>query len=445
MAFYVDLLWNPQDATHLSRKDRTPGHYRAYVPDELGEQLPQIGQEAQQAAEDALAVLARADERIGARGGYLNHLLIRSESISSSWIEGNRVTPKKLAIAELLQQGTRVALEVVANVRATEEAIAALADRERPVTTADVEHLQHVIEPGLDAGLRTEQNWVGGSGWSPLRADFVPPPEFEVRRLVDDLARFVTATKGNPVVRAAIAHAQFETIHPFIDGNGRTGRALIHTVLRRTDALRNTLIPISTVFAGDINAYLAGLTAFRKEPRRLDDWIIGFANAAELAAANAVRLSDDIAAVDDEVRDTLIQFRQEQGISPVTPRRDAVILRMLDILATEPVLTIETVAARHQVSPAAAHRALVELAEARILGRNKDQKGKLICWTADRHLALVALTERSNRIGAGATEHHRPRRGPAAPDPRQTGLLRPKVKHQATPEPSNGPALTPEE
>ncbi|MBH0129345.1 Fic family protein [Salinibacterium sp. NK8237] len=432
MAFYIDLLWNPHDAAHLSRKDRAPGHYRAYVPDELGEQLPPIGHEAQQAAEDALAVLARADERIGARGGYLNHLLIRSESISSSWIEGNRVTPKKLAIAELLQHGTRVALDVVGNVRATEEAIDSLADRERPVTTADIEHLQHVIEPGLDAGLRTEQNWVGGSGWSPLRADFVPPPESEVRRLVDDLSRFVTATHGNPVVRAAIAHAQFETIHPFIDGNGRTGRALIHTVLRRTDALRNTLIPISTVFAGDVNDYIAGLTAFRQDPPRVDDWIIAFANAAELAAANAVRLSDDIAALDNEIRDTLVRYRQVEGVSPATPRRDAVILRILDALATEPVLTIETVAARHQVSLAAAHRALVQLAEAGILGRNKDHKGKLICWTADRHLALVALTERSNRVGGGDTEHQRPRRGPDAPDPTQTGLLRANPTPRAT-------------
>ncbi|MFX5957026.1 Fic family protein, partial [Acinetobacter baumannii] len=79
-------------------------------------------------------------------------------------------------------------------------------------------------------GLRTEQNWVGGSGWSPIRAEFVPPPEMEVGRLVADLAAFVTRTEGNPVIRAAIAHAQFETIHPFIDGNGRMGRALIHTV-----------------------------------------------------------------------------------------------------------------------------------------------------------------------------------------------------------------------
>ena len=191
---------------------------------------------------------------------------------------------------------------------------------------------------------------------------------------------------------------QFETIHPFIDGNGRTGRALIHTVLRRTDALRNTLIPISTVFAGDTDSYLAGLTAFREESPRLDDWIIGFVQAAELAAANAVRLSDDIATLDQTVRDDLIRYRGQQGISPANPRSDAVVLRILETLATDPVLTIETAGAGHSVSTAAAHRALVELAEAGILGINKNQKGKLICWTADRHLSLVGLTERSNRV-----------------------------------------------
>ncbi|SDS80802.1 Fic family protein [Microterricola viridarii] len=357
-------------------------------------------------------MLARADERIGERSGYLNHLLVRSESISSSWIEGNSVTPKRLAIAELLQHGSRVAVDVVANVRATEEAITELGDRLHSVTTADIERLQHLIEPRLAPGLRTEQNWVGGPGWSPLRADFVPPPASEVGRLVDDLARFVTATTGNPVVRAAIAHAQFETIHPFIDGNGRTGRALIHTVLRRADALRNTLIPISTVFAGDKDRYIAGLTAYREIPSRLDEWVIAFAEAAELAAGNAVRLSSDIAALDAAVREELIRFRRAQGIKPATPRRDAVVLRILDALATDPVLTIETAAERHEVSIGAAHRALVQLADAGILGRTKDHKGKLICWTADLHLALVSLTEHSNRVGVGDTGAGHPRLGP---------------------------------
>jgi len=443
MPHYVDLLWNPEDTGHLGRKDRAPGRYRAYVPDELGTHLPAIGREAQQAAEDALAVLARADERIGQRGGYLNHLLIRSESISSSWIEGNAISPKKLAIAELLDNrpgstgagttsaastSTRVAFDVIANVRATEEAISALADRDHPVTTDDIEALQHIIEPRLVQGLRTEQNWVGGPGWSPLRADFVPPPETELQRLVDDLAGFITATEGNPVVRAAIAHAQFETIHPFVDGNGRTGRALIHTVLKRTDALRNTLIPISTVFAGDTNAYINGLNVFREIPSRVDEWVIGFAEAAELAANNAVRLVEDIAALDEHVLEVLVGHRRQHDLSPAVPRRDAVALKILSTLATDPVLTIDTVSRRHNVSTAAAQRALIQLAEAGILGRNKDQKGRLVCWTADQHLALVSLAERSNRVGAGDTEHEKPRRGPAAPAVGQVGALRQKKK-----------------
>ena len=394
--YYVDLLWNPQDAAGLSRKDRAAGSYRAYVPDELDIALPRISNEAAGAATDALAVLARADERIGAKGGYLNHLLIRSESISSSWIEGNRVTPKKLAIAEVLQQGKSVALDVIANVRATEEAIDELADRQRPVTVSDIERLQHVIEPSLPAGVRQEQNWVGGSGWSPLRAEFVPPPETEVHRLLENLAEFVTATAGNPVVRAALAHAQFETIHPFIDGNGRTGRALIHTVLKRSDALRNILVPISTVFAGDKDAYIDGLTDYRAD--RSDDWIIGFSRAAEQAASNAVELAQDIAHLDDELLAQLIAFRIDSGLSPAKPRRDAVVLRLLSSLAAEPVLTVDRVAATYGVSTVAAQGALNQLGDAGILSRTKDHKGRLVCWTSDRHLGLVALTERSNRV-----------------------------------------------
>ncbi|NQX12701.1 Fic family protein [Microbacteriaceae bacterium VKM Ac-2855] len=426
MANYVERLWNPEDPGGLSRKDLAPGRYRAYVPDELGAALPELGPEASGAAEAALVVLARADERIGERGRFLNHLLIRSESISSSWIEGNRITPKKLAIAEILHHGTRVALDVVANVRATEEAITTLADRDRPVTTADIEALQHVIEPALEPGLRQAQNWVGGPGWSPLRADFVPPPETEVRRLVDDLAGFVTETSGNPIVRAAIAHAQFETIHPFADGNGRTGRALIHTVLRRADAVRNVLIPISTVFAGNTDGYIRGLSAFRTEPPQLDEWVVGFARATELAAANAVRLADDVVRLDEVLVQQLIAFRRDAGLSPASPRRDALVLRVLDSLAAEPVVSVETVARRLDTSVTAASRALTQLADAGILGRTKDQKGRLIAWTADRHLGLVALPERSNRVGGADTAIRTPKSGPAAPNPEHLGPLRPR-------------------
>ncbi len=196
-------------------------------------------------------------------------------------------------------------------------------------------------------------------------------------------------------------------------------------MLHRADALRNILIPISTVFAGDTNAYIAGLTAFRADPPQLDDWVIAFAYATERAADNAVRLSADVAALDERIRAELIAYRRAQGQDPAVPRRGAVIGRNLDGLATDPVLTVESAAQKHRVSKTAAHNALVELADAGILGRTKDQRGRLICWTADRHLALVALTERSNRVGSGDTDRRRPKQGPPLPEIGQFGRLKP--------------------
>ncbi|QKT06930.1 Fic family protein [Gordonia sp. X0973] len=392
MPAYVERLWNAEDTGGLARADRTPGVYRAYVPDTLGTALPSLSPRTADAASDALVVLARADERITADAGYLNYLLIHSESISSSWIEGKRVTAKRLAVAEVLNRGSRAALEVVANVRATTEAITDLSDPDRPITIDAIERLQHVIEPRLQSGLRTEQNWVGGPGWSPLRADFIPPPETEVHRLVEDLCRFSSATAGNAVVRAAIAHAQFETIHPFIDGNGRTGRALIHPILRRADAVRHAIVPISSVFAADADSYIAGLTAFRAGD--VDAWVTGFAHAVEVAAANAVRLAERVVELDEKCLVDLVDHRRRQGASPAVPRADSLVLRILGSLASYPVLTADLVTARLGASSSAAHRALVELADAGILGRSKDPRGRLVCFTADGYLALVGLTER---------------------------------------------------
>lgn len=120
-------------------------------------------------------------------------------------------------------------------------------------------------------------------------------------RFVDDHARFLAPTAGNAVVRAAIAHAQFETNHPFIGGNVRTGRALIHTVLCRADALSHTLTPISTGFAGDTSFYIRGLTALRENSPNLDEWAIGFSRATELASENAVHLTDRLESFDSSL------------------------------------------------------------------------------------------------------------------------------------------------
>ncbi|NLT25883.1 MAG: Fic family protein [Microbacteriaceae bacterium] len=240
------------------------------------------------------------------------------------------------------------------------------------------------------------QNWVGGTGWSPLRAEFVPPPEDLVPELVDHLAQFISATDGNPVVRAAIAHAQCETIHPFVDGNGRTGRALIHTVLARTGTIRNVLIPISAVFAGSTDACIRGLTAFRAEPADLDTWVMAFSAAASVAAAAATGSVEKVEALDERSRRQPIDFRRARGYSPAAPRRDAVILRVLENLSRHPVLTLEPIAAETGAARGAASRAVDELTRAGVLTRIGNHKGATVGWSADQYLALAGLTSRGD-------------------------------------------------
>jgi Fic family protein len=112
--------------------------------------------------------------------------------------------------------------------------------------------------------IRDRQNWIGGEASSPANADSIPPPHTEVDGLLTDLAAFCERSALSPVLQAAIAHAQFETIHPFWDGNGRVGRALIHVVLRRRGLVERFLYAVSLVLAPNTDAYVKGLTLCRR-------------------------------------------------------------------------------------------------------------------------------------------------------------------------------------
>lgn len=434
--------WRSDPDQSASRRQRLTarGPYQAAVPARIADLPVRVSAEVQAEAEDAVREITRFDAEVGALAARraevegedaatelapLAAVLLRTESASSSEIEGVTAGARALALAAIEAKAGPNAQLVTANVVAMRRAVE-LADQisvESILAAHDALLAGH--EYAAPGRLRTTQVWIGSNAISPHTASFVPPHHARVEDAMRDLIAFVARVDLPVLVHCAIAHAQFETIHPFIDGNGRTGRALIHTVLRRADALRNTLIPISTVFAGNPDRYIAGLTDYRSDPPRLDDWIIGFAEAAEIAAKGAVQLAADIAALDERIYRHFIEVRSQQGKTPAVPRRDAVVLRILEHLASSPVLTAESVVTDFGGSPAAAYRALTELAEAGILDRTKDRKGSVICWTADRHLALVALTERSNRVGGDDTRNRSPRLGPPTPDPAHVDVLRP--------------------
>jgi Fic family protein len=165
--------------------------------------------------------------------------------------------------------------------------------------------------------LRAEQNWIGGSSYNPCSAAFVPPPPELVAELLDDLCQFCNGDGLPAVAQAAIAHAQFETIHPFVDGNGRTGRALIHLVLRRRGLSRRILPPVSLVLATWAQDYVAGLTATRylgsADSRAAHDginlWLGRFAGACQRAVSDASSFEKRAQQIETEWRGRLVRVR----------------------------------------------------------------------------------------------------------------------------------------
>lgn len=202
---------------------------------------------------------------------------------------------------------------------------------------------------------RDSQGWIGGM--YPESAVYVPPPPGEVLGLVDDLCHFLRREDMPALFQAAIAHAQFETIHPFIDGNGRVGRCLIHAVLRRRRLTPRYVPPLSLILAAHRDAYFAGLETYRSEDDGLYGWAAFFAETALTAAGEAGRLAAD---------SQLLQARWLERF-PRPPRRDAATRRLLAVLPAYPILNVTIVMRELSISDRAAGEALGQLQEAGIV------------------------------------------------------------------------------
>lgn len=312
--------------------------YESFIPVELGSlELRLDGPMVALLSEAEAAIRALNDE-----GGTallpLASLLLRTESIASSRIEGMQLGARDLARAEAKQEsGMTVgpnAVEVLANIDAMEMAVerAATADR-----FGDDELLavhRRLLEGGMQreiAGrVRTSQNWIGGNDYNPCGAAFVPPPPEEVARLLADLYAVINDDMHSPLLQAALAHAQFETIHPFADGNGRTGRALVHAIFRRRGLAPRFVPPISVIFAGARDRHIAGLTSFRGDD--VTGWIEQFAVATKAAADLARRYLQVVRALQERWRGTLRE-------SPRVPRADSAAWAIIDLLPGHPMIS----------------------------------------------------------------------------------------------------------
>jgi Fic family protein len=372
----VERTWQGDPGAIGGRRARASFRYQAFVPDEIAALSPVVPFEVADLSADAEAAIRALNERASVGGlEAIGPLLLRSEAVASSRIEGYDVSSLNLARALIDPRAARgTAKAVAANVSAMEEAIA-IGDRTEPVSVDDLLAIHAVLMAGDERArpgrVREEQNWIGGRLGNPSDAAFVPPPEDLVRPLLEDLVAFVAREDLPAVAQSAVAHAQFETIHPFIDGNGRVGRALIHVVLRRRGVAARFVPPVSIVLAARPTAYVEGLTTFREGG--VAEWIGSFSEAAGRAAAASIELADQVAALQ-------ATWRERAG----RPRAGSAASKLIALLPALPVLSAPTARAAIGVSQQQTLAALKALAEAGVIRQ-------LSAGTYDRQYAATEL------------------------------------------------------
>jgi Fic family protein len=327
---------------------------RAWVPRLLASQNFEVGIRTARRTEQAIAAV-RVGGVSSARSAPFALLLLRAEGVASSYIDGLRTPLGDVPATEVGDESNPTADWVAGNVAAVRQALDG-AGRNLVVEDIHEWHRRLMGSTGripeeMVGDFRTAQSWIGGT--SPRDASFVSPPPGRVEVLMADLVAFVNAERVDPITQAAVAHAQFETIHPYGNGNGRIGRILIGWILAHR--LGITLPPPVSVFiARDPGGYLAGLTRFRLG--ELDSWVDWL--AAEL------RHSSEAA---QGLVERCEQLFMEWGGRIEVLRSDATSRRVLSLLVEHPVVSSDLVAERAKVTERAARTALTALADRGIL------------------------------------------------------------------------------
>lgn len=381
---HEQLSWVSSESVAVSRsvRRRLAEPYSAAIVPAIIDATVNLPSGVAALVEEAAAEIARFDAELGSEIAPFSAVLLRSESAASSRIENLTASARAIAEAELGARRSGNSPLIVANTRAMTAAIE-LADRIDGDAILRMHNaLLGASAPDIAGRWRDQQVWIGGSNLSPHGAAFVPPQASRVEPAIEDLVRYVDRDDVPVLAHAAIAHAQFETIHPFPDGNGRTGRALLHAHLKHKALTRNVTVPISAGLLVDTDAYFAALTAYRSgDPMAIVEQL---AHASLAAIENGRELVDELR----HVRATW----DEQ----VTARRDSAVWKVADVVLRHPVVNAALLATELSIATQNTYRLLEALVDAGVLVEFTDKKRNRL-WRAPN--VLEALDQFAGRAG----------------------------------------------
>ncbi len=345
----VPWVSDPDLAPFISKTQRRKigPTYEAALPLFIAERSIEVPASLTARISELLVRLARFDAEQRARGYNLPAMLLRSESSASSQIESLTSSARNVALAELSPEAPRNAKLIVGNISAMRNALT----QEGPLTAASICSIHAALlsyeSEGVADSVRDEQVWVGGTAYSPHGATYVPPQSSRVREYLDDLVEFAARQDIDPVVKAAVVHAQLETVHPFTDGNGRTGRVLLHKILRDEGVLSETTLPVSAGLLHDVDAYMASISTYQQgDPVAVVERLV---DALELAVVVGNLVANKMDAL-------LAAWSQD-----FAERKGSSIYRLPAVLVEQPVVNTSYLAERLSITPRAT-QTLVEKA-----------------------------------------------------------------------------------
>ena len=355
--------------SNIPGKKVPQGSYAAFVPASLPPKLdwtPRL-----------IRVLSDADRLIGklaGEGGRLPnpHILMRPflqrEAVLSSKIEGTQATLGELLAAEAgvaVDRSPDDLREVGNYVVALEHGILRL--KELPLCVRIIRELHEKLMTGVrgqqatPGRFRKIQNWIGKPGSTLATASFVPPPPDEVETCLAAWEKFLHESELPPLVTIALAHYQFEAIHPFLDGNGRVGRLLISLFLIERQILPTPLLYLSAFFEAARRDYYDGLRGI-SERGEWNEWL-------EYFLQGVARMSEDALSRAARINSKLIEWQKKvAGDSTNAP------LRVVELLAANPFITAKGAAAKLGVAFTTAQRAIERLERLQIVKQSGDAK-----------------------------------------------------------------------
>ena len=383
MGWYEERQWHPSDTAGYPQRSqgrgRPWGTYGAFVPDRLAGWEPSLPLGLAGKVADAETLIRRTDASGSVQSpAAAEWLLVRAESVASSRIEGVFPSLRRIARAEARQGGlSSTDRMAIGNISVTARAVA-MGARARPITVDDLCGLHRSLMesspyPETGGRIRDRQNWIGPELSTPVDAVYVPPPAEMVQPLLEDLVSYMNTQHHQPLVQAALVHSQFIAIHPFEDGNGRTGRALIHVVMQKRALTRHLTVPISSALARHRSAYIDSLNAGihvgpEHHPDRMSaqqPWVQLLADSAMAACDYSIRIQTRLADI-------------RRGWEETVPLRGEYQRRVVQLLPTLPVFDIPTVAERLGVSQRTAARVVAHLEASGVLRqRNAGKRNRV--------------------------------------------------------------------